>query len=217
MDSDLYDQQFRVEQDHWWFRAKRHIIWTLVERYSTAPPNGTLRVCDIGCGTGANLAAVKDRYNVIGVESSPLALEYARSRLGERVFRGELPSDIDLPSESFDVVVLSDVLEHVEDDRGSVATAMRFRRYSKKQFRTLMKTTAAEIKLLSYFNTLLFSPAVAVRMLGKLMPKRDPTIVLEVPRKPFNQLLAPIMMSEAVALGRIPLPFGLSLVAVAEK
>jgi hypothetical protein len=91
------------------------------------------------------------------------------------------------------------------------------RRYSKKQFRTLMKTTAAEIKLLSYFNTLLFSPAVAVRMLGKLMPKRDPTIVLEVPRKPFNQLLAPIMMSEAVALGRIPLPFGLSLVAVAQK
>ncbi len=245
MDSDLYDQQFRVEQEHWWFRAKRHIIWTLVERYTAAPSNGKLRVCDIGCGTGANLAEVKDRYDVVGVESSPLALAYARTRLGDRVFQGDLPSNIDLPPESFDVVVLADVLEHVEDDYGSLATAHRLlrtgglivatvpanpwlyceydvrlhhvRRYNKKQFRSLIQSTGAELKLLSYFNTLLFPPAVAVRMLDKLRPKRDPMRVLELPSKTVNALLTQTMMSEAIVLGRIPLPFGLSLVAVTQK
>src|SRR4051794_2303999 len=245
MDSDLYDQQFRVEQEHWWFRAKRHIVWKLVERYAAAEEGQRLRVCELGCGTGANLAAMKDRYDVVGVDSSPQALDYARTRLGERVFQGELPSDIDLPAESFDVVILSDVLEHVEDDLGSIATALRLvraggiivatvpanpwlyceydvrlhhvRRYSKKQFQTLMRSTGADVRLLSYFNTLLFSPAVAVRVLGKVLPKRDPMSVLEVPSKPMNQLLAFTMMSEGAVLGRIPLPFGLSLAAVVQK
>jgi trans-aconitate methyltransferase len=245
VDSDLYDQQFRVEQKHWWFRAKRHIVWKLVERFAPVQSNGKLRVCELGCGTGANLDVVKDRYDVVGVDSSLQALEYARSRLGARVFQGELPADIDLPAESFDVLLLSDVVEHVEDDRGSMDTAMRLlkaggivvvtvpanpwlyseydvrlhhvRRYSKKQFQTLMKGTGGEIKLLSYFNTLLFSPAVAVRLLGKVMPKRDPMRALEVPRKAVNEVLATTMMSEAMALGRLPLPFGLSLVAVIKK
>jgi SAM-dependent methyltransferase len=245
MDSDLYDQQFRVEQEHWWFRAKRHIVWTLVDRYGPAPSNGKLRVCELGCGTGANLDAVKDRYEVVGVDSSPQALDYARSRLGARVFEGELPAGIDLPKESFDVVLLSDVVEHVEDDGGSMITAMRLlkaggiavvtvpanpwlysdydvrlhhvRRYGKKQFQALMKGTGGEIKLLSHFNTFLFMPAVAVRLLGKVMPKRDPMRVLEVPRKPVNELLATTMMSEAMALGRVPMPFGLSLAAVVRK
>ncbi|HEX4416172.1 MAG TPA: methyltransferase domain-containing protein [Lacipirellulaceae bacterium] len=245
MDLDLYEQQFRVEKAHWWFRAKRHILWTLVDRYSPARSEGKLRVCELGCGTGANLDAVKDRYEVVGVDSSPQALEYARSRLGARVFQGELPADIDLPKESFEVVVVSDVLEHIEDDRGSLATAMRLlkpggivvatvpanpwlyceydvrlhhvRRYSKPQFRTLMNSGGGEIKLLSYFNTLLFAPAVAVRLLGKLMPKRDPMAVLELPTAMVNEILASTMKSEAMALGRVPLPFGLSLAAVVKK
>jgi SAM-dependent methyltransferase len=245
VDSDLYDQQFRVEQEHWWFRAKRHIIWTLVNRYAPETSSEKLRVCELGCGTGANLAAVKDFYEVVGVDSSPLAIDYARTRLGDQIFLGDLPSNINLPAESFDVVLLSDVLEHIEDDYRSIAAAVQLlrkggilvatvpangwlyseydvrlhhvRRYGRKDFQTLVRSTGTDVKLLSYFNTLLFPPAVAVRLLGKITPKRDPTRVLEVPSKPINQILATVMKSEVTALGRVPLPFGLSLVAVAQK
>jgi SAM-dependent methyltransferase len=245
MDADLYDQLWRVEQEHWWFQARRHIVWSLVERHVAGGRERRLRVCDIGCGTGGNLFALADRHDVVGVEHSPQALEYARRRLGDRVRAGSLPDGVDLPPASFDVVLMTDVLEHIEDDTRSAATALRllraggivvatvpaypwlysqfdarlhhFRRYSKRQFRALWRVPEAEILLLSHYNTLLFLPAATVRLVSKLLPSRDATHDLDVPPRPLNRLLAPIMKRESALLGRMPLPFGLSLVAVVRK
>ena len=55
-------------------------------------------------------------------------LEYARQRLGNRVSRRSLPNDVDLPPETFDVVLLTDVLEHIEDDAASAAHGIRLLR-----------------------------------------------------------------------------------------
>ena len=103
---------------HWWFRARRHIVWSLVRRYVDGGANRRLRVCELGCGTGGNLAAIADDHDVVGVECSPQALDYARQSLGDRVRFGSLPDDIDLPRSSFDVVLMTDVLEHIENDSG---------------------------------------------------------------------------------------------------
>lgn len=245
MDADLYDQLWRVEQEHWWFQARRHIVGSLVERYLPAARERRLRVCDIGCGTGGNLWALAERHDVTGVEHSPQALEYARRRLGDRVHLGSLPDEIDLPPECFDVVLMTDVLEHIENDVRSAATALgllvpggivvatvpanpwlysqfdarlhHFRRYSKRQFRALWRQPQAETLLVSHYNTLLFPPAAAVRVASKWLPSRDATHDLDVPPRLLNRILAPIMKSEAALVGRVPLPFGLSLVAVVRK
>jgi len=245
MDADLYDQLWRVEQEHWWFQARRHIVWSLVERYLPTARERRLRVCDIGCGTGGNLFALAERHDVTGVEQSPQALNYARRRLGDRVHPGSLPDDIDLASESFDVVLMTDVLEHVENDFRSAQTALRllvsggvvvatvpanpwlysqfdvrlhhFRRYGKRQFRALWRQPRADIVLVSHYNTLLFPPAAAVRLASKVLPSRDATHDLDMPPRILNRLFAPIMKSEATLVGRVPLPFGLSLVAVVRK
>ncbi len=244
MDAKLYDELWRVEQDHWWFRARRHIVWSLVRRYVGGPPNRRLQICELGCGTGGNLATVADQHDVIGVECSPQALDYARRRLGDRVRRGSLPDDVDLPSNSFDVVLLTDVLEHIDDDTRSAQTALRllrpdgivvatvpayqwlysprdihhhhFRRYSKQRFRALWAAPNAHTLLLSHYNTLLFPPAAAVRLISKLASPRAPGD-LTVPPLPRNRFLTRIMRNEANLLGRIPMPFGLSLVAVVRK
>ena len=186
-----------------------------------------------------------DRYDVVGVEKSPQAIEYARRRLGDRVRQGSLPDNIDLPPESFDVVLLTDVLEHVEDDVRSAAVALRllrkggivvatvpanpwlfcdydlrlhhFRRYNKRGFRDLWHADCAETLLISHFNTLLFLPAAAVRFAGRFMPQRDAILDMEVPAHSINRLLEPIMKSESALIGRAPLPCGLSLVAVVRK
>ena len=52
-------------------------------------------------------------------------LDYARQSLGNRVRFGRLPNEIDLPHDSFDVVLMTDVLEHIEDDAASAITALR--------------------------------------------------------------------------------------------
>jgi SAM-dependent methyltransferase len=245
MDAKLYDELWRVEQDHWWFQARRQIVWSLVRRYVNGAPGRRLRVCELGCGTGGNIAAVADQHDVVGVECSPHALEYARRRLGHRVRRGSLPDDVDLPPNSFDVVLLTDVLEHIEDDARSAQTALRllrpggiviatvpayqwlysprdahhhhFRRYGKRQFRTLWTTSDAKITLISHYNTLLFPLAAAVRIASKLFPRRSKLGDLAIPPALLNRFLSFFMQSESNLLGRVSLPFGLSQIAVVRK
>lgn len=241
MDADLYDQLRRVEDNHWWFQARRYIVTSLITRYlgDSAP----LRICDIGCGTGGNLAAFADKHEVVGIEKYEQGVEFARRRLGDRVQIGQLPNGIELPNHSFDVVLLLDVLEHIEDDtlsaqravsllrKGGIVVATvpanpwlysqydvrlhHYRRYSKSQFRQLW--TGAKLELLSYYNSLLFPPAAAVRVVNRLFPSRDATNDLEVPSPLINPILAAIMKRESLVLGRIPVPFGLSLIAVARR
>jgi SAM-dependent methyltransferase len=243
MEADLYDQLWEIEQRHWWFQARRHIVRSLIDRYSDNPAKRRLSLCDLGCGTGGNLAALADEHDVVGVEYSPQALEYARRRLGDRVWSGSLPDDVDLPAESFDVVLLTDVLEHIQDDAGSAQTAFgllrpggivvatvpayqwlysehdarhhHFRRYGKRQFRELWSD--ADVLLLSHYNALLFPPAAAVRLANRWLPKRVASHGLDVPPGPINRILNGVLSSESMLLGRVPLPFGLSLVAVVRK
>lgn len=243
MDADLYDQLRRVEDHHWWFKARRLIVCSLIERYLGGRRD--LRICDIGCGTGGNLAALMDRHDVLGIEKSDEGVEMARRRLGDRVRSGYLPDGIDLPEDSFDVVLMTDVLEHIENDELSAKIAIRllrpggcviatvpaipwlysqydvrlhhYRRYSKGQFERLWDGAESEVLLLNYYNWILFPLAAAVRIVNRFIPTRDATNDLEVPPPFINQALFSIMRLESPLLGRVSLPIGLSLIAVIRR
>ncbi len=217
----------------------------MVQRYIGGEPGRRLKICELGCGTGGNLAAVAEKHDVVGVECSPQALAYARETLGDRVRFGQLPYEIDLPPASFDVVLLTDVLEHIEEDAASAQIALsllrsggvvvatvpayqwlysprdahhhHFRRYGKPRFADLWKNAGARTVLLSHYNALLFPPAAAVRLASKFVPRCGKTGDLSIPPRWINDLLAQVMRSEANVLGRIPIPFGLSLIAVVRK
>jgi 2-polyprenyl-3-methyl-5-hydroxy-6-metoxy-1,4-benzoquinol methylase len=245
MQTELYDELHRLEQTHWWFQARRHIVWSLVRRYMGEESKRRLRICELGCGTGGNLIPLAQSHDVVGVECSPEALNYARQELGSRAQFGRLPDEIDLPSASFDVVLMTDVLEHIEDDASSARTALRllrpggvvvatvpayqwlysrrdahhhhFRRYGKRRFGALWSAQNAQTLLLSHYNSFLFPPAAIVRLASKIVPGRNTVGDLRVPMRPLNHVLAHVMRSESNLLGRVPMPFGLSLVAVVRK
>jgi SAM-dependent methyltransferase len=245
MDATLYEELHRVEQTHWWFRARRHIVWSLVGRYVEGGTNRRLQVCELGCGTGGNLIAIAEDHDVVGVERSPEALKHASELLGNRVCFGNLPHEIDLPPGSFDVVLMTDVLEHIEDDAASAIAALslvrpggvvvatvpayqwlysprdahhhHFRRYSKHRFAGLWNRADAQTVLLSHYNTLLFPPAAAIRLASRIMARARGGGDLSLPASPINNLLARLMRSETHLLGRVPFPFGLSLAAVIRK
>ena len=70
---------------------------------------------DVGCGAGYFLKLAADTgYSTQGVELSPYAAKYAQQNFGLRVFQGEL-ADAGFDRESFDIITLWHILEHVHD------------------------------------------------------------------------------------------------------
>jgi len=73
------------------------------------------RILDLGCWVGFLLAEARERgWDGVGVEPSTFASAYARDELGLDVRTTDLFS-AELPGESFDAVVLGDVIEHLVD------------------------------------------------------------------------------------------------------
>lgn len=85
----------------------------------------TGRLLEIGCAGGWLLKAAREAgWHVKGVEISREAAEFARSKLGLDVFCGSLNEAV-FPPQSFDVIFMADVLEHIPDP---VSFAVELRR-----------------------------------------------------------------------------------------
>jgi len=86
------------------------------------------RLLDVGCGTGGFLTEMHNipGWQVMGVEPVALACRKARS-FGLSVVRGKL-SEAAFPSETFDVVTMWHVLEHVCDPTVNLLEAHRILR-----------------------------------------------------------------------------------------
>lgn len=96
----------------------------LVERFSSWYGARPDRLLDIGCGDGVLLdACERAGIDFVGTEVSPVLVERLRNQYGNRIrYAEELAS---FPSESFDVVALINVIEHLEKPGEIVAEARR--------------------------------------------------------------------------------------------
>lgn len=136
MDEALYRLHAECEETYWWWVGKNRIILSLIDRYAPAPPripNASddqlrRRALDIGCGAGGVLAKLAARFDAVGVDMSPIARDYCANR-GLKALDGRLPDSLPFTEpESFDVIVLSEVIEHVHEDRASIQSVARLLR-----------------------------------------------------------------------------------------
>lgn len=95
----------------WIYRAKLRPRVRVVERYAEG---GVL--LDVGCAGGAFLAALRHHggWRLQGVEVDAASAAFARDRYGLDVYAGTL-QEAAFPANTFDVVTLWDVLEHLHD------------------------------------------------------------------------------------------------------
>lgn len=98
---------------------QRKSIWedTLEHRFGSAL--GSLRILDIGCGPGGLLTVVGerlDRSKFTGIDPSPDYIRRAYELFPDAFFQLGTVATCALPERSFDLIVISGVLHHVEDD-----------------------------------------------------------------------------------------------------
>lgn len=74
------------------------------------------KVLEIGCGCGYLLHLFNpDRWEAIGVEPFGEAYQFAKERLGLNIVHGYLDANTFPNKQSFDIIMLFDVMEHLKD------------------------------------------------------------------------------------------------------
>jgi len=115
MQREQFQLHAEIEQRHWWFVGRRRILCRLIAE--VLPPSPQTTVVDVGCGTGANIAALADQYHCVGIDTSAEAVELARQRFPKVQFiAGSAPRDLGELAGQARLFLLTDVLEHVGDD-----------------------------------------------------------------------------------------------------
>ncbi len=239
MERRIYERTAAAEDAHWWFRGRRRIVESTIRRLKL-PSDAT--ILEAGCGSGGNLAMLARHGTVYGFEYDQAQVDIARARAVGQVARGSLPDEIPFGGVQFDLIVLLDVLEHLENDReclrallarlkpgGRVLVTVpalqwlwgphdvvhhHHRRYSETRLRSVLVSVGLTPSICSYFNALLF-PAVAARRLLERKGSAHTESDLAVPPAPVNKLLETVFASERFALPKVSLPIGSSLIAVA--
>lgn len=238
MDAAVYDRLYATEEGHWWFRGRRAVIWALLGRAGVTRAD---RLLDAGCGTGRNLVEYGPlAAEVEGIEPSELAVDYCRQRGLAGVRQAGLDA-LPYEDERFDLLLATDVLEHLEDDvtgllelrrvaRSDAAllitvpayqwlwsqhddTHHHFRRYTRTLLEQRVHAGGWRVEVGTYFNTALLPPIATVRMLGRRRPVSDDgRSDYELTTGPLNTILERPMQAEAALIARgASLPAGVSI------
>jgi SAM-dependent methyltransferase len=112
-DPSFFEELARVEDHHFWFRARNHLIFTLLKKLSSQMNPGYL-VLEVGCGTGNVLRVLQEACldgRVVGLELWFDGLRFARKRSAGLLVQGDVRN---YPfGKQFDLIGMFDVLEHV--------------------------------------------------------------------------------------------------------
>lgn len=242
---DVVHREYQQQSAHWWFRARRTIFARLLDELIRPP--AAARILDVGPGSGINLPVLRGRGPVTVLDTSRASLEHCRAAGADAVVQGDAMRPPFAPA-SFDLICALDVVEHLEHDREALAALRKLlrpgghlllsvpalpilwgrqdvlsghcRRYRKRELEQRVQQAGFTIRKLSYFNTLLFPPILAVRLAMRpfLRWTREGRSDLAAPSLGLGGVLYRGFAAEAPWLVKHRLPIGVSLLcwAVAE-
>jgi SAM-dependent methyltransferase len=237
-----YERSFALEGEHWWFRAKRALVRSVLRRHGRLDGRGL----DVGCGTGGMLQALAGHGTWVGLDAEPLALDFSRKRGLTRLVTGSTGA-LPFRSGTFDACLCLDVLYHRAVDSEAVALAECHRvlapggllvvtdsalawlrsahddavhgqrRYTRRELVARVRAAGFTPLFASYTYCLIF-PAVAAFRLARRLGGRGETgsDVFPLPR-PLTAGLLAVQAAERALLHVVPLPFGSSVLCVARK
>ena len=116
-------------EDQWGYAKRLRFVRRAIEDVFARRETARLRILDVGCGNGSQLALplAQGGFRVHGIDTDKRSIEHAR-RLAQGTDNAEFVFGKveDLPEgETFDVVILSEVLEHMTNPRDLLAASVR--------------------------------------------------------------------------------------------
>lgn len=247
MEPQEYQKVYYLEDNYWWFKAKRYLLVNTLRRLLNGLSRDR-RLLDGGCGTGANLVEISRFLPVIGVEKYFGALEFCKKRGLRNLINARL-EELPFRQKTFDIVFLMDILEHVDSDVEVIKELSRVskegttliihvpafkslwsdhdvavghkRRYIAGELVKQLQETNFTVKSINY-RLCIFFPLGLLRKylirIKKILVK-DYGVRTYRPNfgKVINKLLYNFIKFEDYLLNYIHLPFGLSIFCIAQK
>lgn len=226
-------------EGHWWWRAREKLIVRAIEDLSRGRRIGA--ILDVGCGDGLFFEELSRFGDVQGVEMDPTGVTPGGvwfPRIQVRPFDESFQ-----PGKRFALVLMLDVLEHfeepvralrravelLEEGGGVLITVPAFRalwtshdvlnrhytRYTRPMLENVARLAGARLDWSRYVFRWMTPLKLAASWKEKLLPERP-----RPPRIPppwANSALYGLCRVEDRLLGRLPIPFGSSLFALARR
>ena len=230
-----------LEDTNWWFCSRRNIILKFLKRIPTKS-----KILDIGCSSGIliNLLRSRGYKNTYGIDISRMSVYLSKKKGIKNVYlkRGEKTG---FPENKFDIVICSDVLEHIKNEKKAVLEwrrilkmkgkiicftpafnflwsshdieNMHYRRYSKNRLCSLFKKNGYSIIRSSYWNSLLFFPMLIIHFMNFILSKSS-SDKLYLLNRFSNSIIFNLLKVENTIISKgIDFPFGISVFIIAEK
>jgi SAM-dependent methyltransferase len=239
MEKQAYQDMIFQQTSHWWFKARREVLSTVLTSLSL-PVNA--EILEIGCGMGGNIPMLQQHGSVSAVEMDDFALAYTKKTYDISAHKGHLPDKINC-SGHYNLICLFDVLEHVKEDDQALLTVStllapngyllitvpayqwlfgahdrllhHFRRYTRESLLRKLRRANLMVLYSTYFNSLLFPLFAIVRLYDSIKPGSNST-GYGVPPPLINSLLYHIFRQERLVIPNIAVPFGSSILALAK-
>lgn len=242
MDAQTFAIEAVVEETHWWFVGRRRLFAAEIARLGLPADADVL---DVGTSTGTNLRMLREQgyRNVAGLDSSAEAARWCMQKGLGNVRQGDVCA-LPYSDSTFDLVLATDVIEHVERDDIAVQELQRVlkpggyalitvpafqclwglqdevahhkRRYRMRPLLRLIEASGLGRVHSYHFNFLLFLPIWSARRIIGLSGKRLRS-ENELNSPLINAILSAIFRLDLVLARWLHVPFGVSALVVARK
>jgi len=237
MEEKVYTQMRKLEDTYWWFVGKRMFISNFIKSKPGA-------VLDIGCGTGAMLEYLsRTSEDVVGIDNNLLPILYSKNRSGVKRLVACDARFISMKDNAFDLVIASDLLEHIAEDEMVLSEIARIlkskgklivtvpafaflwskhdeaahhvRRYNIDLLRIKIQKANLTVERISYTNIFAFPLILLLRNFKRFASfGREPETDFFYTPPFLNSFFIFCYKLEAMLLKKINFPFGVSILGV---
>jgi len=239
VDAQYGDAYRELFEKHWWWRSRTELIVEKIRQLR--PVSGWKRILDVGCGNALFFDRLAEFGEVEGVEPAADLVNPKGPHRGQ-IFVGPFDANF-RPGKSYSLVLMLDVLEHLQDPVGALHHALELlesdgtiiitvpafmalwtnhdvlnhhqARYTKTTFRKVAEPAGLRITEERYLYHWTCPVKLGVRVKEKLLSAKP--AAPKVPPPWVNEPLFWLSRLEQMTASRLPMPFGSSLMVVGRK